>query len=271
MTYRPYNALSLLGSVLASSAAIYMASTARSLEIIEAVGEEAMQFAMTDAQFESWLTQGSDTVRNRTRSQLRSALAAVDLACHLSTEQREKLELAGQGDIQRFRDQVDALRLEVVGKSYGQDEIGEVYQRVQPLNRRLQNGLFGSSSLFAKVLPRTLDAPQRALWETLQREQNARRYKARVHLYVLSLQHALALTESQRNELVAALLKWTSPPKTYGDFDWHYVAWQASQIPIERLGVSLDDAQRKVLEAAMSQGEQWGGWLHHQRVIAEGD
>ena len=125
-------------------------------------------------------------------------MAAVNRTCHLTDPQQDKLRLAGRGDFARFDQRLDELRDQYVGKTYDQNEIGKVYQAIQPLNAAYQAGLLGPTSLFAKVVRGTLMPEQLEEYEAEQSERLRARHAANVRLFVAMFERRCPLMEEQR-------------------------------------------------------------------------
>src|SRR3954452_12381859 len=208
------------------------------------------QFKMDDNQFNQWVfnNNGGGAARGAVDddSELVLKVEAVDRACHLTPEQKEKLKLAASGDFARFKHEVDQLRAQMVGKSYEQNEINELYQKIQPLNARYQAGLLGNTSLFAKVLHNLLDAEQREKYESAELERLRARHDAKVRLFVAMFEQNCPLTSKQRDFLVELLLTDTKPAKRQSQYDWYVVIVQIAKIPDKKLEPILDKSQLKV-------------------------
>jgi hypothetical protein len=94
----------------------------------------------------------------------------VDRICRLSSAQREKLRLAGRGDIKRILDRAAAIsnRLENPGPVRDAEEF-EIWVRAlfglsEAVRLDLDGDLFDARSLFAKALKRTLTPEQSAAY-----------------------------------------------------------------------------------------------------------
>src|SRR5690606_5181142 len=108
------------------------------------------QFDLNEQTFNQWLygnSRGLDVA-----SALAAEIEGIDRICSLTREQKTKLKLAGRGDEVRFTERVNELRTNLVGKSYDQNEVNEIYQQIQPLAAEYRAGVLGKSSLFHKVL-----------------------------------------------------------------------------------------------------------------------
>src|SRR5262245_30585105 len=128
---------------------------------VELVAQPAFVFA--DENFDQWLyqdLQNSAGARGRLDSQLQMRLDDLVASCGLSDAQRQKLHLAGRGDIKRFFDRIDELRRRFQTMKTDQNRIGEIMQAMQPLQMQLRSGIFDEASLFAKALRSTLTSDQ---------------------------------------------------------------------------------------------------------------
>lgn len=221
----------------------------------------AQQFHMTAEQFNAWLANGSEPSQSFASAQLSVELLLVQRASQLTDEQAAKLKLAGEGDVARFEERVDRLRHQLVGKTFPQEQIGEIYQQIQPLSQALQQGLFRDDSLYAKVLRQTLTREQRTLYEEAQQQRRARSYAAAVDLVIASLEQAAPMSAAQRTALRELILSETRPPKVVGQYDAYYAAVQFSTLSERKLAAILDPAQVKVARQTQQQGRGWKTWL----------
>jgi hypothetical protein len=87
-------------------------------------------------------------------------IETIDLACGLDLRQRQKLRLAGAGDIKRLFDRIEELQ----GKwRFEQGAVPQAMMRKAiDLRNSIAQGPFGGHSLFGKTLDGTLTAAQRA-------------------------------------------------------------------------------------------------------------
>jgi hypothetical protein len=235
-----------------------------------ALAQNQNQFEMTDQQFNSWITNDGTSPQQFFQTQLEGRLARLDLTCDLTASQREKLQLAGRGDWIRFEGQMAPLRDELVGKLFDQNNLSDVHQRVQPLAQRLRKGILDEGSLFSKVMTTTLDDEQRLAYESAVAEQIRYQYRAKVKLFVATLEKSAPMLDQQRRDLLALLLKTTRPPKRWGrQYDWYYVLWQASQVPRDNINLILDGPQLQCFEQAVRQGAQYGVMLEREGMVPE--
>jgi len=251
-----------------------VAIVAIGISVILCSAVRGQEFVLTEQQFNQWLTGGmfgrmapSELIE----SQLSVQINRLEELCRLTPDQKEKLLLAGLGDAARFEDRVARLRKKMVNKSYDQNEVNEVFQEIQPLQREYQAGLLGEGSLFNKVLDRTLDESQKLQYEAMQAERRAARYAARVRLYVATLERSAPMTARQRQALLDWLLETTQPPQRFGENDIQYVMFQASQAPQEQLADMFDAAQLRILRPALKQGSGYADFLRQQGFLPAKD
>jgi hypothetical protein len=235
------------------------------LYIVSSVG--AQQFNLTNEQFDQWVYSGN---RNNlsSDSEITLAVEAVDRVCHLTQAQQDKLHLAGRGDFARFQLRVDELRAQYAGKNYDQNDIGKIYEKIQPLTTTYQTGMLGSSSLFSKVLHGTLTPAQREEYEGVEGERLKQRYAAKVRLLVAIYGQSCPLKD-ERSALIDLLTTETKPPKRTSQYDWYVVLAQASNIPDEKFAAILDAAQMRWLKKSLAQGRGMAGFLKQQDIMPD--
>jgi hypothetical protein len=196
-----------------------------------------------------------EAIRDRFHRVLALKIAQVDRACTLSPAQRERLELAGKGDIKRHFDRI-AEHEHVINQQLEQEDYVKVVQQLQAVNRSHSAELFGASSLFAKAVRTILTDEQAALYRVVQVERDMGRYQIRVEQYVIGLDGALGLSAAQRRRLVDLLVKETQPPSTFGPHDLLFIQYQVSRLPEDRLKPIFDDAQWSSLRRRLAAGAQ---------------
>jgi hypothetical protein len=224
------------------------------------------RFVMDDNQFDQWLYQGSRQ-RFDEDSELNLMIESLDRTCHLNDQQKEKLRLAGAGDYARFKQEVDDLRDEVIGKSYDQNEIGKIYQRFQPLTERYQSGLLGEKSLFVKVAQRVLSPEQRVEYEAAEAQRRKLRHAAKVRLFVAILEQNCPLKASQRDAFVELLLKETRPATRATEYDWYVVVIQVGKLPDAKFSPVLDEAQLQYVKKITRQARGMEGHLNRLGIL----
>jgi WD40 repeat protein len=128
----------------------------------------------TDEQFDRWVFQQHDRAAARQwfDSQLTIQIERIDQAYGLTEAQKQKLRLAGRGDIKRFFDRYESVKQKFQLIEQDAQKLQAIWQDVQPLQAAVSD-LFQGDSLLFKSLPNTLTAEQLARYEALARERRA--------------------------------------------------------------------------------------------------
>jgi hypothetical protein len=232
------------------------------------------EFQMTQQQFDSWLTSGSN-VRNQSPAEHLKAnfdmrLQEIDVLCKLSDEQRDRLQLAGDGDIARFERRVAAVRQELVGKTFDNNEIGDIYsKKISPLNQAWQRGVFGDESLFSKILATTLEAEQSEQFEKAMQERRARQHTVALKVFVAKMERAVPMTAAQRNALVDLLNEHSEPPLTSPkqQYAQYFALYHFSLVPEKDMKEIFDEEQLTAMQQTRQQGQQYKRWLQQHGLL----
>lgn len=191
--------------------------------------------------------------RKRLDTMLGLQIDAIDRACNLTEAQKQKLQLAGRGDIKRFFSRFeDAKRRFQLVKNDPNMAQG-IHMEIQPLQITLQAGLFHDTSLFAKSLRNTLSDEQFASYEALRRERQTFHHRAQVELAIALLEQSMPLESKRRRELVSFLLKETKPITKRSQYDNYVMFIQLGRIPEAKLRPHFDAVQWKTMERFMMQ------------------
>lgn len=238
--------------------------------------EAGNEFVLNAQQFDQWVfgnsnVQGAPGARKKMDTLLSLQIEEMDRTCGLSDSQKEKLRLAGRGDVERFFDRVEEKRRELQDKSYDQNKIGEIYQQLQPFQATLNGGLFDDGSLFAKIVAKALDPEQAARYESFNRDRRTFRYRAKVELMVLKLSRSLGLRAEQQERFVQAIIEETRPPRRFGQNDYYLVLYQASTVPEERLRPIFDEAQWGLVQPLLRQGKGYEQFLKTGGYVADAE
>jgi hypothetical protein len=230
-------------------------------------------FMFADENFDQWLyreLQNTAGARSRLDTLLLMRLEDVTQACDLEDWQRQKLQLAGRGDINRFFDRVEELRRKFQLVKTDQNRVGEILQEMQPLQLTFQTGPFGDTSIFAKTLKTTLTSEQHDGYEAAGRERRQFRYQACVELLVTKLDEALVMRGEQRRQFERLLLEETRPPARFGPYDRQVVMLQAAQISEDKLKPLFDDHQWKILSRQLQKARELEPFLKNGGMLPGG-
>jgi hypothetical protein len=201
---------------------------------------------MEEAQFEQWIYGGRPNAaegRKYLETQLDLRIQTLDRVCTLTKQQKEKLLLAGRGDIKHLFDRAAVVKKNFQTIKNDQNKFHEIVLEVQPLQLAFQKGAFGSDSLLSKTLKRTLNETQAATVAELDTAKAQYRMQARVELYVAMLDEGLALRAEQRERLVRLLLEELKPAPENAPGGINGILMQAIRLPEAKLKPLLDDHQ----------------------------
>ena len=142
--------------------------------------------------FDQWVLRGKtrDQLERVLKSQLALQVDSVDRACALSGAQREKLQLAGDGDLKRLSRTIEQLREKFREVGQDQEKFQTIAGEALTLQMKMQSGVYDESSLFQKVLRQTLSREQSARYEQQERERRKFRYEGKIELVVANLETA---------------------------------------------------------------------------------
>ena len=210
---------------------------------------------------------GSGGARNKLDASLLVRIVDLERACGITEAQKQKLRLAGRGDIKRFFDKVEALKRKF---QLGQNDPNtNIWNEIQPLQVELNTGLFGDDSLYAKTIRRTLSPDQAALFEGVSRERKSFRLRATVEWFVVHLDKGLGLTDLQRQRFVELLVNEAEPPKKFGLGDYWYLLLQTARLPESKLKPIFDAPQWRLLSRQFVQARGMEQWLKSNGVIGD--
>jgi hypothetical protein len=129
------------------------------------------QMGIADASFDEIIFDKVSNIadaRARLIRRVRAKIESVDHICRLTDAQKQKLQLAGRGDIKRLMDRIEELRDRIESRDVEdgnlhqlRDLASELSRDGSPLRRETESGPFGDGSLFAKTL-RTVLTPDQA-------------------------------------------------------------------------------------------------------------
>jgi hypothetical protein len=109
----------------------------------------------------------ADAVRGRLEKLLEPELQIIDHLCELTDAQREKLRIAGRGDIRRLTEGIAerAMKLPLVGSD--EKKVDELCREIEELQRQIKTGPFGNGSLVRKTVETTLTPSQNGKYDPI--------------------------------------------------------------------------------------------------------
>ncbi len=199
---------------------------------------------------QSWLFNGRTeaNIRLGLQNQAEQKLSQLKEHCSLTEEQAIKLKLAAAGDVNRFFHEVAQARKATQGlDQQNQNAVQEAWAVVSPLTTRLNAGLYGEKSLFAKVMASSLDPAQVEEYKRLLAEQLERRHHAIVLTTVSTIEDSLPLIADQRSKLIE-LLDAQKVKATQQQGMETYVGYaKLTKVPEAELAKLFDKEQMKAL------------------------
>ncbi|MBM4011692.1 MAG: hypothetical protein FJ286_09975 [Planctomycetes bacterium] len=207
-------------------------------------------------------------------------LERIAAACALTELQRRDLRLAIESDIRRCTAEIEALRGKYAGvrvnlnDQEGQKTWHQFQQDVQHCRRILRNVLDGDS-LFASVLPTTLEAGQLAGIEEETRQRRSFRWRVMVAATLTRMDDMLGLTQVQHDVIEKALLARDpglrvaelKPEQDTTHLQQNLVYLVLSECEPSSLRKAVSERQWKSLALLMNQGKSMRSWIEQQGIL----
>ncbi len=229
------------------------------------------QMVFNQANFDQWVfqnRQNATKARSQIEDRLKLQLTSAARRFGLSDSQQRKLQLAADGDIARFFDEIEIVRGKFGELANDPNALGPFWQQeIQPLQTKMTSGLFGAESLYSKVLKAILDSEQGADYQATLEERRRFRYRAAIEAAISMLEDGVPLEQRQRDALIKLLVERTQPPATFGQFDYYLVVYRLSTLPEKDLQALLDERQWELLQPQLQQGQAMKQMLVQGQVI----
>ncbi|MDA0806729.1 MAG: hypothetical protein O2983_06995 [Planctomycetota bacterium] len=232
------------------------------------------QVGFTDEQFEQWVFQqygNAATARARLKESLELYTEDVDRSCGLSDAQKQKLRLAGRGDIERFFRTYEVVKKKFQAIRNDQQKVNQIFQDISPLQAQMMSGLFDSDSLLQKCLINTISRQQFLKYHKIDQERRRFHHESKVGLVVMMLDQSAPITAEQRQQLTTLLLRETRPPRKSGQYDYYVMMHQVSKIDAAKLKLILDDIQWQVFNQQLAQLRNIEQWLKQNGLLSDDD
>ncbi len=188
-----------------------------------------------------------ESARARLNNVLSQQLRTLDRQYLLTDAQRDKLLLAGRGDIKRAIDRVEELKRKLELVKYERRGVIQCLEEAGRMRSELQSGIFGVNSLLAKTIATTITQEQKDNEDDLLREYVARRYPRSVVEVADRLVRVLNLSPEQHQRLKKLLMVKIRPPRRLGDSVYAYIMYQLSKLPEAEVRPIFSDSQWKLL------------------------
>ena len=205
---------------------------------------------MSDDKYFDRLVFGVDQDTNKFRNQLKDAfdrrLEIVGRTCKLTREQRSKLYLAGQGDIKRLVDRVEAKRarfLEVKGNPV---ELNQFIRELATIRTAIRADGFSDNLIFIKTLKSTLTPEQLIAYEKAEREDWLDRHHQSITLILNAESRRLKLDPQQKQKFAELLEEGIRPIKPVGAWEPSvelHIMYSLAQLPEDQLRTIFSEDQ----------------------------
>jgi len=205
----------------------------------------------------------------RLQSQLDLQIAEIARLCQLTETQLQKLKLAGGGDIKRFFDRYTKLREQFLEVRFDQDLINNFWAELEPLQMEIQSGLFHDESMLQRVVPKTLDDAQRAIYEKETLARRTFRMLAKLELVLVAADDSLGLMIDQRERLTELCKKHVRPLRRFSQYDSFVILYELSRIPDDEVREILDADQMKAWQQATALGREKEQFLRQNKFLPE--
>lgn len=260
-----------LSAILMSSATAFAAPDEDDDDAPKAGAQANQGFMIAEENFDQWVFQGSRNAaagRERINSNLKLKLDELNRVCGLTDAQKKKLTLAARGDMKRFFDDVEIVRQKFLKVRNDQNAFNNLWQEIGPLQQQQAKGLFGDTSLFSKMIRKTLTDEQQAKYQVVLEERRRFRYRAAIEVTLHNtLGNTVALRHHQHEALLKLMIDETPPPHIFGQYDQHAVMYEMSRLPTGKLKPLLDERQWKLLQQQFNQSRGMEATLIQQGII----
>jgi hypothetical protein len=207
--------------------------------------------------------------RDKLNSQLIIRVDDIDRVAGLKPDQTQKLRLAGQTDIKRSFDQLDAARRKFDVDQVDPNKAVQARRNLQPLRRLVSDQVFEKGSLFEKVARTLLTDEQRGPYQRQLQERREFRQRALRETILLTLDRQMPLLSSQRDELRELLSE--SRPVHSGPYESQAVWFAASKLPEERYQKILTEKQWQLLQVRFAHVRRLEQFLQQNGAFDEED
>ena len=199
--------------------------------------------------------------------QLTLAIFSIDRDVKLNEEQREKLKLAGAGDIALFFAEVEKIRDEFDDQAMNDgNQINNVWRRIQPLQQRMRASLFGANSVFARVSDGMLEKGQREKLREVEQQRLRFHFETYLKNTISQAQRTRPLRADQRREIMELLQDVELPSRGTRQLTQQYAQYSLAKIRKE-LSVILNKEQMKALDPQLRQGARMERTLRKEGYI----
>lgn len=244
------------------------------LGAVQVLARQVRQIQINEQTIMSWIfnnRQSTDLVRQELEEIIQTRIDLIVAACELTPEQREKLEMAGAGDIHRFFNEYQALRRTIKLGNVSMDEYQEINRKVQPVRQKYSAGLHSRDSLFAKAIPYVLDAKQQSRYAEFERRRRVRQYESMVRGTIALIENEVPLTNDQREKFLKLILAEEAPQRVdvVSYYHVYLVLYRISKISEDQLKPIFLENEWKVMKPLINRGQAYRQVLMREGLLEE--
>jgi len=278
--------LALVGVLIVPTSVINQPAPAVAVEFIKIIEKQIAEqnqnhHGFRIENFDQWVFRNQQNIgeaRKQLLDRLQGEAESIQSTCQFGDQQKEKLLLAGRGDIQAFTRLYAELRAKFSEEldNNGQQAMQNIWQEIRPLQNKYHSQIFGAGSLFEKVLDHLLDEQQSARIDQLRREQRAFQFKSAVMQLVSQIDQAAPIRRENREKLLALIDRYALPPKSMAGHNHshlliYYMLGQMVEIPEDELRPLFGKPAWKAIQQQMQQGKALKDHLAMQGLVPEKD
>ncbi len=194
---------------------------AQQAQPVDLPGLPDQQSVWTIEQFDQWVDQIVEQINEqespeggRLDTRLTLTLDWLEASCRISENQKKKLQVAGRGDIKRFFDEMRDMKRRYRQVKGDAKRFGEMQRRLAEFQTSFGDDVFGESSLFSKMLQKTLSPQQAEMYVNARAEARSFAQRAAVDQAVRFFDIAVGFNDRQRGQLTDLLLEETRQLQT---------------------------------------------------------
>lgn len=160
-----------------------------------------------ESNFELWAYGGlyEKAMREKFRSQAEIEIRKLHELVDLSESQKDRIRIAGEGDIARFFRTVERAKQAAKAEAKGQNTVEILRKHVSPIQQLVSKGIFDDPSLLKKVSEQVLTDEQRMSLQSKRQDEVKVQLALYIKLRLAKLDQQIPFTIDQRKQLMALI------------------------------------------------------------------
>jgi hypothetical protein len=219
---------------------------------------------MRQSALKDWANRMASSIQHGLTEELRHEIEAIHSTCTLTDGQKDKLRLAGQGDIARIMRRLEIIQQKCKEASIDNEQYKALENELHVLRTSPTSNPFGEKSLFRKAMRMTLTDEQ--IQYGIRSNQIIVVQKALEILRYTGKE--FQLTDEQQRKVVELLLTRTNPPTRVGKYGPYLVLYNAAKLeaPLKQI---LNEDQWAVFQDRIAFARTAVPRLHAQGLLPE--